>query len=120
MRCNMGVGCDETGACYALANGQPQLCPSGTGMIPWVQAVDDALICWHIGVAGIDDDYDTARQKLSKLIQIETQAACDPCVNGGKVLVNKEELLSLLRYFAKTDMPDGVRECLTHTMGELL
>lgn len=25
-RCTMGVGCDETGVCYALAHGQPERC----------------------------------------------------------------------------------------------
>ena len=26
--CGMGVGCGETGICYALAQGQPEQCPN--------------------------------------------------------------------------------------------
>ena len=27
-RCTMGVGCDETGVCYASAHGHPEMCPA--------------------------------------------------------------------------------------------
>jgi hypothetical protein len=27
VRCDMGVGCDETGQCYAAAMGEPDKCP---------------------------------------------------------------------------------------------
>lgn len=27
MNCTMGVGCDESGVCYAAAQGQPEQCP---------------------------------------------------------------------------------------------
>jgi hypothetical protein len=34
----------------------------------WERVVDDALVCAHLGVANEDDDYETAKQKLTDLI----------------------------------------------------
>ena len=56
----------------------------------WVRAIDEALVCWHIGIADAADTYEAAKEKLHKLISIEIDAATDPAVNGGKVLVPRE------------------------------
>lgn len=119
MSCNMGVGCDEYGVCYAMAQGQPELCCAGDGKVGWVQVMDDLLICSHLGVANVADTYKTARGKAMSLIALEVDIACNPAVNGGKVLVNQGQVKSLLTYFAQGQMPKGVRECLNQTLEEL-
>lgn len=119
MSCKMGVGCDEYGVCYAMTQGQPDLCCAGDGKVGWVQVADDMLICSHLGVAHVGDSYSAARNKMMELINFEVQIACDPAVNGGKMLLNREQVKSLLWYFAGYDMPDGVRDCLNKTLEEL-
>jgi hypothetical protein len=32
-RCDMGVGCDEAGVCYAEAHGQPERCPKSVSTV---------------------------------------------------------------------------------------
>jgi hypothetical protein len=39
--------------------------PSAEG---WLRAVDDAMVCSHLGVANASDDYATAKKKLNDLI----------------------------------------------------
>jgi len=56
----------------------------------WIRAIDEALVCWYIGIADAADTYEAAREKLHKLISIEIDAATNPAVNGGKVLVPRE------------------------------
>ena len=53
----------------------------------WLRAVDEALICAHLGVANGSDPYETARQKLNALIDWHVAVACDPRVNGGLKLM---------------------------------
>lgn len=119
MSCKMGVGCDEVGVCYAVAMGQPEMCAGGDARIPWIQVIDNALVCSHLGIAHVAEDYNTAERKLDELINLEVEIACDPAVNGGKMLLNREQVKSLLSYFARYDMPEGVRNCLNKTLEEL-
>ena len=119
MSCKMGVGCDEAGVCFAAASGCPDLCARDDSRSGWVRAIDDALVCWHIGVANENDSYYDAKGKLNTLLEMEVQVACDPAVNGGKVLVNQKQLKTLLTYFAQGQMPTGVRECLNQTLEEI-
>ena len=41
--CNMGVGCDETGMCYALAHDAPERCGRQSAPPPAAQPTDDEL-----------------------------------------------------------------------------
>lgn len=59
--------------------------------IGWMQAVDDAMITTHLGVANVQDSYEVAKNKLQSLIQWHIDVATDPCVNGGYRLVKVEE-----------------------------
>ena len=48
----------------AMVRGEAQ--PAQDGV--WYRVVDEALVCAHIGVANITDDYATAQKKLNELI----------------------------------------------------
>jgi len=61
---------------------QPAPIPKG-----WLRAIDDAMVCAHIGVADATDSYETAKKKLHDLIQWHIQVATDPTVNDGWQLV---------------------------------
>ncbi len=37
--CDLGIGCDEAGVCYAMANGKPEMCPRTTSL-----AAQDGLV----------------------------------------------------------------------------
>ena len=60
--------------------------------IGWIQAVDDAMVTTHLGVANVQDSYEVAKNKLQALIQWHIDVALDPCVNGGYQLVKMEEV----------------------------
>lgn len=60
-------------------------------MYGWIQAVDEALVVAHIGVADKSDSYDTAKRKLDELIDWHIAVATDPRVNGGYRLVRDED-----------------------------
>jgi hypothetical protein len=62
----------------------------GLQNIGWMQAVDDAMITTHLGVANVQDSYEVAKDKLQALIQWHIDVATDPCVNGGYKLVKVE------------------------------
>jgi hypothetical protein len=52
--CNMGVGCDEAGICYASANGKPDMC--GSAAREALRACCDYLDCIPESAAGGDDE----------------------------------------------------------------
>lgn len=54
---------------------------------PFRHAVEQELVCAHLGVAGENDDEETARKKLAELIDWHIAVATDPAVNGGFKLV---------------------------------
>ena len=51
----------------------------------WFRVIDEALLMRNLGVLNQEDDYDTATQKLGKLIEWEIDVACDPAVGGDRV-----------------------------------
>lgn len=53
----------------------------------WIRAVDEAMVCSHLGVAEASDSYEVAKKKLNDLICWNIQVATDPAVNGGWQLV---------------------------------
>lgn len=57
---------------------------------PYTEAVDRELVSCSLGVANEGDSYETAKDKLSMLIQWHIDVATDPRVNGGYVLVKDE------------------------------
>lgn len=63
----------------------------------WVNAVDQEMICSHIGVASADDSYDQARSKLASLIEWHVMVATDPAVNGGFAMVPVEPTMAMRR-----------------------
>ena len=56
----------------------------------WLRAVDEAMVCSHLGVADASDSYEVAKKKLNDLICWNVQVATDPSVNGGRQLVPVE------------------------------
>jgi hypothetical protein len=56
----------------------------------WLRAVDEAMVCSHLGIADASDSYEVAKKKLNDLICWNIQVATDPTVNGGYVLVPEE------------------------------
>jgi len=59
--------------------------------IGWVEAVDQALVCAHLGIANREDSFEVAQEKLRQLIDWHVAVALDPAVNGGYVLVPKDK-----------------------------
>jgi len=55
--CDMGVGCDEAGVCYAAANGEPARC-GRTVQIPAAVWKDVKKLAFY---AGTTNDYEIAR-----------------------------------------------------------
>lgn len=60
---------------------------SNTKKEGWVRAIDEEMVCAHLGVASANDSYETAKRKLAILIAWHVQVATDPAVNGGYQLV---------------------------------
>jgi len=56
-------------------------------MTPYEKAIDEELICAHIGCVVDGDTIDDARRKLRELIQWHVDIATDERVNGGYRLV---------------------------------
>lgn len=74
-------------------DGQYGLYPIGTYPSPavvqpqgWLHAIDEAMICSHLGVANESDTYEDAKKKLNTLICWHVDVATDPTVNGGQRL----------------------------------
>ncbi len=57
--------------------------PPGYG---WLTACDEEMICYHLGVANLSDNYESAKRKLRALIDLNVAIATDPAVNGGMSL----------------------------------
>lgn len=66
--CDMGVGCQESGLCYAIANGHPEECPMATASARYEQ-VDDLMF------------------------QIEERLGKDPIGKLDKILKRQTEML---------------------------
>ena len=56
----------------------------------WLRAVDEEMVCCHLGVANPTDTYEEAKKKLAELIQWHVAVATDPTVNGGFMLAPVE------------------------------
>ena len=52
----------------------------------WLHAIDEAMVCSHLGVANESDTYENAKKKLNTLICWNVDVAIDPTVNGGRKL----------------------------------
>lgn len=50
--------------------------------VGWLRAADEEMVCAHLGVAEAGDSYETAKQKLTSLIQWNIAVAMDPSVGG--------------------------------------
>jgi len=63
-------------------------------MTPYEKAIDEELICAHIGCVVDGDTIDDARRKLRELIRWHVDIATDERVNGGYRLVkiNRKKL----------------------------
>ena len=77
--CDLGVGCDEAGVCYANANGKPEMCHRTTSLAAQDGLVDEILahverICGPIStevceVAG-DDDRSVLRHNIGAVLWV--------------------------------------------------
>lgn len=74
--------------------------------IPWLQVIDDELICSHLGVANEDDNYATAKRKLEELIAWHVAVATDPRVNGGYSLVKTGVLVNAYKPWVDSTLPE--------------
>ena len=50
--------------------------------VGWLRAVDEEMVCAHLGVAEAEDSYETAKKKLASLIQWHIAVAMDPSIGG--------------------------------------
>ena len=50
--------------------------------VGWLRAVDEEMVCAHLGVADAEDSFETAKKKLASLIQWNIAVAMDPSVGG--------------------------------------
>lgn len=68
-------------AVYAALRAQP---PARDDAQPvgWLRAVDEEMVCAHLGVADAEDSFETAKKKLASLIQWNIAVATDPSVGG--------------------------------------
>lgn len=66
--------------------------PAESAAVPegWPRAVDEEMVCAHLGVANACDSYEDAKKKLNELICWHVSVAIDPSVNGGWVMVPRE------------------------------
>jgi hypothetical protein len=72
----------------------------------WIRAIDEDMVCAHIGIADGSDDYATAKKKLNDLIAWHVAVATDPAVNGGYKLVPIEPTLEMLDAAERIDWSD--------------
>lgn len=56
-------------------------------MTPYEKAIDEELVCAHLGCVCDSDDFETAKTKLRDLIQWHVDVATDERVNSGCRLV---------------------------------
>lgn len=47
----------------------------------WIRVIDEELVCAHLDVADVADDYATAKDKINKLICWHVAVATDPVLN---------------------------------------
>lgn len=70
--------------------------------LPWLTAIDEAMVGAHIGVADPTDDYGTAKRKLNSLIAWHVQVALDPAVSiWDRALAGSTHLMNLGGNFEK-------------------
>lgn len=68
----------------------------------WMRVIDEAMVVHDIGIADPEDDYETAKSKLNKLL----------CINQsiGEYFGGKDTMLSAFKkilYFSDLEMRDG-------------
>lgn len=80
----------------------------------WLQALDEEMVCTHLGVADKSDTFEQAKKKLRALIDWHVAVATDPAVNGGQELVRLEPV-----YFARYTRHGYWRHCTKERMDEL-
>ena len=77
----------------------------------WLHAIDEAMVCSHLGVANEFDTYEDAKKKLNTLICWHVDVAIDPTVNGGRKLypdaVVRHLLVALRMVLDDQDALDG-------------
>lgn len=78
---------EEVRAMLAAAQKPPEAAPINV----WQQAVDNALVNAHLGVAG-EVTAEEAEKMLNDLICWNIEVATDPLTNGGKVLVSADSI----------------------------
>ncbi|HCQ53588.1 hypothetical protein [Brevundimonas diminuta] len=64
-----------------MARAQPQA-REDAQPVGWLRAVDEEMVCAHLGIADAGDSYETAKKKLASLIQWNIAVATDPRVGG--------------------------------------
>jgi len=68
----------------------------------WMRVIDESMVMHDIGIADPEDDYETAKSKLNKLL----------CINQsiGEYFAGKDAMLSAFKkilYFSDLEMYDG-------------
>ena len=68
----------------------------------WMRVIDESMVMHDIGIANPEDDYETAKSKLNKLL----------CINQdiGEYFAGKDAMLSAFKkilYFSDLEMRDG-------------
>lgn len=69
----------------------------------WLRAIDEAMVCSHLGVAGESDTYEEAKKKLNALICWHVGVATDPAVNGGQKLYSADVVRQLVEALELSD-----------------
>lgn len=73
---------DDVANClWPLLRAQPQA-REDAQPVGWLRAVDEEMVCAHLGVAEAGDSYETAKKKLASLIQWNIAVAMDLSVGG--------------------------------------
>ena len=78
VRCTNAVSCFQPWTAqptYTYAQKEWNRRAPAQQAVPWVQAMDEALVCAHIDVASPGDDLVTAKSKLNRLICHEIEVA---------------------------------------------
>lgn len=84
--------------------------------VGWLRAVDEEMVCAHLGVADAEDSFETAKKKLASLIQWNIAVATDPSVGGHPAPDALREAVALLeRWYATRSEMSGAGTVETET-----
>lgn len=75
--------------------------------VGWLRAVDEEMVCAHLGVADAEDSFETAKKKLASLIQWNIAVATDPSVGGHPAPDALRVAVEALERIATVDMGGG-------------